>query len=190
MALPVSREDFEAAWTDDAIRPVQVLHLSMMLGLVMYMGVTGFLVVTESRSLSEDPAEAIAQAEQATLLSVVNVVLSLSTFAVAMVLPRMMVQKQLSGSDRSGREVGFVQAIREMVILRDALLEGPGLYAVTVILLTTTTGALQANPLLWANAVPALVALVVMAVVFPTRDWLRQVYELQIRFRGWPEARG
>ena len=71
-----------------------------------------------------------------------------------------------------------------MVILRDALLEGPGLYAVTVIFLSTTTGALQANPLLWANVVPALVALGVMAVVFPTRDWLRQVYELQVRFRG------
>lgn len=184
MTLPVSREDFEAAWTDEVIRPLQVLHLSMMLGLVMYMGVTGFLAVTESRQLPEDPAEATAQTELATMLSVVNVVLALSTFAVAMVLPRVMLQKQLSGPDRFGREVGFVEAIRSMVILRDALLEGPGLYAVTVIFLSTTTGALQANPLLWANVVPALVALGVMAVVFPTRDWLRQVYELQVRFRG------
>jgi len=111
------------------------------------------------------------------ILSGVNAVMFASCFTLGFLFYRL-------GTRSLGRAASAAElfaTLRGAAILRLALLEGSALLGVVVCFLGVLQGAVAKQPLIWANAAPAVIFILFTLATFPTRE---RVIELFSRRTG------
>lgn len=168
---------FRDALSAQALRQLQVVHLAIPAGALLFAGVTLLLA-----PLADPPAAELAsKAELVRTLSLVHALMFLSLLPLALLLPRASVARGVQGLREQELPAPLaaqraLHLVRTASILRLALLEGAALFGVVVCLLAALDGLSSRQPLVWLNLGSTAVLLVASALCFPTRERLEALY--------------
>lgn len=167
-----SLEAFSDALQDQDIRTIQIIHIALAMGVLLFTVVVFVLFLTVS-SESEP-----AGSELIWLLTILQLVVAGSIYFVA----RIVFKRQLAAVAASGTKdsLGYVGSIRTAMIVRLALLEGAALYGLVVCMLAVLNGAMNANPVYWINLAGVVAMLLFVSWNFPTRESIVEIYKTRI----------
>lgn len=176
--------EFEAALTPMDVRGLQILHFAFAMGPVLFLGVVAGLHF--SGSLGANAAG--GGADILPILALALAAVCLGCYAVAAIATaasfsdqRLAVEPR-EGEDIQARAAGeCVSRIRGALLLRAALVEGPALFGIVIILLASIFGELERQPLYWLAALPAAILLLYIAANFPTADRLKRFFVRRIK---------
>lgn len=144
-----------------------VVHLALTLGPVAFLGVVVYLWSVTT------PGDQPPKRELLDLLSLVHAGLLLTLVPLGLlVLPKILLGRAVRGASGAHFALRVATAVEGACILRMALVEGPALFGTVVVLLAVLQGALQEQPLYWANTASTAVLLVASVLAFPTRGRL------------------
>ncbi|MBI4616185.1 MAG: hypothetical protein HY720_21390 [Planctomycetes bacterium] len=172
----ITREEFEAALTPEALRPLQILPGALAAGVLTFAMAVGVLFAQGSGA-AEIPEGAL---QTLLTLSLANVLLTTSAAAMAVLLPGLMVRPGLVPMDSQERAALCLGRIRSAIIVRFAVLEGPALYGWVVCLVAQRNGVLSTDPRFWLNALSTLPFVAGVVLGFPTRERLKGIFETRI----------
>lgn len=176
LSLPAFREALSAS----ALRQIQIVHLAIPAGALL------FAVVTLALSTTRTAPQEASGIELVGTLSLVHAFVFLSTFPLALLLPRSLVARglqQVREAERDEAQAGqrALNVLRAASIVRLALLEGAALLGVIVCLLGGLRGVDDRQPLVWLNLASTGVLLVVAALTFPSRGRLEELFREHAR---------
>lgn len=173
----VSLDDFRRVATPGAVRVLQLIHLALLGTVSMF--TFGVVLVHYMYA----PAAA-ADAEEVALIRVLSLgVLMMATAVYGTVMhlyPRVLLRARPpdAGPDTPASDPAAwsLARIRTAEILRLALLEAPALFGLAVCILAGFNGVLQAHPVYWLNALPAVVLIAYATLNFPSLDRLIDLF--------------
>jgi predicted PurR-regulated permease PerM len=148
------------------------LSLALIMGVVAFAMVVG--VVHVQQAGSEDVATDL---ELARILSMVNALLFLSSFPLAVLFHRRTVDSSIRRWLGGGSIQRVTSAIRRATLVRGALLEVSALFGLVVCLLGTIGGWIADNPGFWLNSATAGVFVLYGLANLPTRDRIHGLLE-------------
>lgn len=156
----MSPDEVREAVTETILTELRVLHVALMLGVLLFLGV---VLALHLLSVRQDAADAAIP----DALSVVHAALFLAATAVGLALTR---RRPAPAPDAAGRAANALAVVRRAHIAGLVLLEGAALFGLVVCLLAVLQGAMQDQPLYWLNLLSTGVFLAVTAATIPTRD--------------------
>lgn len=182
-------EDFEAALErNGALRGVQVLYAAFGLGVLLFV-----LVAVSMYFLIEPPGEGLG--DVLSLLSLVHAIAAVTQWSVGFLLfnARLSPASLRGQMQPEGPAAGHAPAksaaeaaddcvgdLRAAFLIRAAMFEGAALFGVVVCLLGSAGGGIREAPIYWLNLLSALVLFVFLALTFPTRQHLVDVFRMKI----------
>jgi hypothetical protein len=146
------------------LRNMQIIAGSLMAGVVMFLGVVTVLVFGQGQPANPN--------QQLPIVTIVAFVMLAADFAVALVMSRTMTsagQQQIASNDAQSDLQRLVGLRQTVMVITFALLEGPAFVGCVALLI-------ERQP--YVIFVP-IFALTVMAVLFPTRNSVRNWLETQ-----------
>jgi hypothetical protein len=195
MPVEVSERELEGLLDEKGqLRGFQVFQAAMGAGIALYAVVVLVLHATST----PQPGEL---EKDVPILTGVNAVMAVGSWAAALLLPSFYVRAVRTGSPpfrgapglgapSSGPETAAGRCLglaRGVFILRIAFLESSALFGLTVCLLAVINGVIRKEPLYWLNALPAALVLAFVLATFPTRERILDLCaEFARKARGAP----
>jgi len=183
----VSIDEFRSVLTDGEIRTLQVIHLAMPVGVMVFGFVVGMMVQTNSP---------LANIELITMLSAVHGMVAFGAYAAANFIYQSQftddrLQQAISKTFYYQRRRPYQQPItseagkclaimRTATIVRLAMMEMPGLFGLVVCFLAALNGVIQVNAWYWLNAITALIFVGFVGITFPNKEKLEQIFQTMI----------
>ena len=163
--------EFKLILTPENIRPLQIIHAALAMGVISFAGVILFLFY------AAPPGDG-SNAPVVLQLSAVHGVMALVCFPGSAILYNRFLKKN-SGDpalSRSRTPLGILAVIRIASILRIAVMEGAAFFGLVVTFLAVSGGVIQSNSLYWLNTLSAVFMVGSIAHGFPTADRLERIF--------------
>ena len=170
---PSSRDDIPAPhdgepWiTDIHLRQLQTIHVFLALGVIVFAGVVGFMLL-QAAGEATLPEEGRVRGAR--------VLLRTLALMAAMAYPLAGVIFRRTLRWRRGTAPAWA-TVQNAYVVRLALYEAVAFFGLVIGLLTSTSGVLAHHPVFWLAAAPTLLLLFLIVATFPTRDRLDALRE-------------
>jgi hypothetical protein len=165
----ITRTDLEQALPEPSLRSMQMIHIAVSLGPVLFAIAVNVVNFTMA---GVQPTG--ADVEMMTMMSVVHAVFALSALMGSEAAFRWLTDTRRSTGSAPGTPrllaAQYVNKFRSASIVRLAMLEGAAFFGLVVCVIGLTRGVLEAEPLYWLNMGSTLVLIVVAFWKFPTRE--------------------
>jgi len=160
----IGRAELEAMLTVESVRGLQILQLSLGVGVVLFCGAIVFFW------WSGEPVES-APPGVVPMLTLAQFAVAVASFAVSAPLFR----SRLGAVRNAGSPEEGLEALRGAWMLRVAIPEGAALFGAAVAFLAVMNRVVDAHPLYWINLATPAVFVLFVARTFPTRDGLMEL---------------
>lgn len=164
--------EFKKILTPDAVRPLQLIHAALAMGVLSFGGVVLFMYFVTPPGDGEN-ASVVFQ------LSVVHGAMALACFPGSSILYSWFLKKDSGNSALSAARtpLGILGVIRTASILRIAAMEGAAFFGLVVTFLAVTGGVVRSQPLYWLNMLSAVLMVGAIALSFPTPERLVRIFQ-------------
>ncbi len=170
------------------VRPLQVVYLVLMFGVMVFAGVVLFLYSTNVSESSDGETSLL------NMLSLVHVVVAFGGFIVSHFLYNAQFHpKRLTSvlqGDMRNDEGNLIAStptekciaiIRTALIIRIAPLEGAAFFGLVTCMVGVTSGLLQQYPEYWANLATSVIIIGFIIATFPNKERVMRIFEEKIR---------
>jgi len=149
------------------LRVLQVIHLALMGGIILFFSIVLLLHLSSGPGYTSGD-----QRSGLDPLMMVNFMMFIGVMVARMVVPPLALKNAIKrlprGLDEQEFQTAAFPAIQASHIVNLALLEGPALFSVVILLINSN--AMKTSPILWINGIPALISIIIMLMLFPTAD--------------------
>jgi hypothetical protein len=172
-SMQVSTGTLQESLTPQTLRPLQIIYGAMIAGVTVF---TIFVVMYHYFFAS--PADARHGIDTYTQILVWTTML----YTVgALAGGHFFYQQRLRSATRMETAAGVLITFRSALLIRIAAIEGAALLGAVVCFIASNNGSLRAHPDFWITLVPYLIFLLIAYISFPTKRFLLQLFETQIR---------
>jgi hypothetical protein len=165
----LTRTDLEQALPDPLLRSMQLIHVALPLGPVLF----AFVVIFMNLSMGS-VRPTTTEFEIMKLLSTVHVVFALLALIGSEAVFRWLADvRRIAESDTDTTPLFVAKCVsrfRTASIARLAILEGAAMFGLMVCLVGLTRGILDVEPMYWLNIASTFVMMTVAVWKFPTRE--------------------
>lgn len=185
----VPLHNFQQALTPARLREMRTVYIALGAGVLVF----GFVIwnvstVATGRMPTEDDLGMMM------ILSIVHVVFALSVYAVSNFIYNL--QFRPSRLERTAQEgvydprsrrviedpaVNCLMIIRVAAVIRLALLEGAAFFGLAICMIGVQRGVMRVEPAYWLNVLSSVVMLAFVAVAFPTKDRVEEIFRTKIQ---------
>lgn len=152
-----------------------IIQMALMMGVCLFLGVVVFLYFNGKANAPKVDDSAL---QFANILTAIVVFVTFSTYAIAMILPNMLLNKSLENIySNDNPPHAFLSTFTGSRILQLAVLEGASLLSIVVCLLNTFNGVLYQKPIYWYVLAPVAIMFIFVSLTFPTKSRLAQIYQ-------------
>jgi hypothetical protein len=174
---------FEQHLTPQVLRPLQILPLALVFGVVAFTSVVAVLhfggLLKDAEPPKEDMAVLITALSGVTCAMTLGAWFGLPVFLKVFFVPARFTIEEAAGEQEMSQAV--LKKFQGVHILSCAFLEAGALFGVAACFLAANFGVLGAQPLYWLNAVPAGLFVIFVLATFPTRYRLVDLFERRVR---------
>ncbi len=182
MATPVlTGSQFRQALPDAQVRAIQIIHLALGAGILMFSAIAVVLHTIMEVAQPEPGSDGMLRN-----LTIASTVFFLVALPTSKLIYESFFRKKLDSQSPSG-EMGVDEVmgkIRTAFIVRSAILEAAAFLGLIACLIAIFTGWLQQQPLYWVNLLPAAAFVAFTAATVPSRDRLERIFVDKILGRG------
>jgi hypothetical protein len=165
----ITRTDFEQALPEPSLRSMQMIHIALPLGPVLF----AIAINVVSFTLAGVRPTG-ADFEMMTMMSVVHAVFALTTLLGSEAAFRWLTDARRSMGSATDTPrllvAQYVNRFRSASIVRLAMLEGAAFLGLSVCVIGLTRGVLDAEPMYWLNIGSTVILIAIAVWKFPTRE--------------------
>lgn len=165
-------DELQRALTPGALRPLQIIQIALGAGVAVFFLVVLAVFLAQPQSEAASPVEVLQVPAILSAFNLVYFLLSVS-FAQRMFM-KTLSKGPLPGQGPDGKERSpedrLIGRIQQAYVARSAILDGSAFLALAALLISARFGALRLYPVLWINALPAVLFLSHLMRNFPTPE--------------------
>ncbi len=165
-----SPAEFSTQFPDEQLRTIQIICGALNLGLILFLGVIFTLSI-----LQEPIADSGFNYDIILIVTAIAVLGSILAYPLSVTLFNNKLRSSTSAES-------FQKNLMMAYILRLAVLEGAAFVGLTALLLAVLDSSLFDHLFYWVNLLPLFVMILVTVTNFPTRDYIRQLYEVHFYY--------